>query len=111
MNLIQEVHSRGEEFLRLCQLHNVKALYAFGSAITDRFNENSSDIDLLVEVDEIDPIERGEKLMSLWNKFEEFFNRRVDLLTDSSIKNPVLRKSIDKTKMLIYDGRRQKVLV
>lgn len=106
MNLIQEVHSRGEEFLRLCQLYNVKALYAFGSAITDRFNENSSDIDLLVEVDEIDPIERGEKLMSLWNKFEEFFNRRVDLLTDSSIKNPVLRKSIDKTKMLIYDGRR-----
>jgi len=68
-------------------------------------------MDFLVEIDDVDPIERGEKLMSLWEKLEEFFHRKVDLLTDSSIKNPILRKNIDKTKILIYDGRRQKILV
>src|SRR5690606_22630363 len=96
--LHSEIQSRTHEFLILCKTHKVQSLYAFGSSITDRFNENSSDIDLLVEIDIKDPIERGEKLMSLWDKLEAFFNRKVDLLTYSSIKNPVLRKNIDLTK-------------
>lgn len=111
MKLRQEIRRRINDFLYLCQTHKVKTLYAFGSSITDRFNEQTSDIDLLVEIDDDDPIERGEKLMSFWDKLEEFFHRKVDLLTDSSIKNPILRKNIDKTKILIYDGRGQKVLV
>ena len=111
MKLHSEIQSRSHEFLTLCQTHKVQSLYAFGSSITDRFNENSSDIDLLVEIDIEDPIERGEKLMSLWDKLVAFFYRKVDLLTYSSIKNPVLRKNIDLTKTLIYDGSGQKVLV
>ena len=44
-------------------------------------------------------------------QYTAIFNRKVDLLTDSSIRNPFLRKSIDTTKILIYDGAGQKVLV
>jgi len=66
---------------------------------------------LLVEIDEPDPIKRGEKLISLWDTFEDFFKRKVDLLTDSRIRNPYLRKSFDSTKVLIYDGKKSKVLV
>ncbi len=111
MKLKQEIQKRINDFLDLCLAHKVKSLYAFGSSVSDKFNENASDIDFLVEIDDEDPIERGEKLMSLWDKLEEFFHRKVDLLTDSSIKNPILRKNIDKTKILIYDGKGQKVLV
>jgi uncharacterized protein len=85
-------------------------LYAFGSSVTGRFAENASDIDLLVEIDSKDPIDRGEKLLELWDQFETFFRRKVDLLTESSIQNPFLRKSIDSTKVLIYDGSGEKVL-
>ncbi len=84
---------------------------AFGSSVTDRFDNKKSDIDLLVEIDYSDPLNRGEKLISLWDAFERFFDRKVDLLSDSSIHNPYLRKSIDTTKVLIYDGTSQKVLV
>ena len=80
-------------------------MYAFGSSTTDKFNDITSDIDLLVEIDIPDPIERGEKLLSLWDTFELFFHRKVDLLTDSSVRNPYLRKNIDSTKVLIYDGK------
>lgn len=97
------------EFVSLCKAHNVKNLYAFGSSVTTNFNEVLSDIDLLIEIECDDPIERGENLMSIWDKFELFFKRRVDLLTNTSIKNPVLRKSIDATKILIYDGKEQKI--
>ncbi len=96
-------------FLNLCKIHNVKYLYAFGSSTTDKFDKEKSDIDLLVEIDASDPIERGEKLISLWDTFELFFHTKVDLLTDSSIRNPYLRKSIDSSKVLIYDGKGVKI--
>ena len=108
MNLRNEIQSRTSEFLILCQTHQVKSLYAFGSSITDRFSEQSSDIDLVVEIDIEDPIERGEMLMSLWDKLEAFFERKVDLLTSSSIKNPVFKENIDRTKTLIYDRQFKK---
>ena len=111
MIIKEEILKQKSNFETLCKNHKVRYLYAFGSSTTDKFDANSSDIDLLVEIDVPDPIERGEKLLSLWDTFELFFNRKVDLLTDTSIRNPYLRKSIDSTKVLIYDGKRSKILV
>ncbi len=109
MNLENSIKSNSSEFLALCKSHDVKSLYAFGSSTNEQFDEERSDIDLLVELHTNDPIERGEKLMALWEKFEVFFHRKVDLLTNSSITNPFLRKSIDSSKILIYDGQRQEI--
>jgi len=111
MIIMDEILQQDTEFTILCKNHKVRYLYAFGSATTDKFDSKTSDIDLLVEIDAVDPIERGEKLISLWDTFETFFHRKVDLLTDSSIRNPYLRKSIDATKILIYDGQRSKILI
>lgn len=111
MNLKESIQYKMADFLALCKAHNVKSLYAFGSSITDQFNEDSSDIDLLIEIDNDDPIERGESLMSIWDKFEQFFQRKVDLLTNTSIKNPILKQSIDSTKILIYDGKKQEISI
>ncbi len=109
--ITDEISNRLNEFKSLCVSHSVKYLYAFGSSVTDHFDYEKSDIDVLVEIDEKNPLERGEKLISLWDTLEEFFQREVDMLTDSSISNPFLRKSIDSSKILIYDGSGQKVLV
>jgi predicted nucleotidyltransferase len=111
MVIIDEISKNKLDFALLCKDHKVKFLYAFGSSVTEKFDPNKSDIDLLIEIDSKDPIEKGENLMSLWDLFEDFFKRKVDLLTDSSIRNPFLRKSIDSTKVLIYDGTGQKVLI
>ena len=111
MFIKEEISDKAIDFQTLCKSHKVKYLYAFGSSVTTRFDKNHSDIDLLVDIDAQDPVERGETLISLWDTFEQFFNRKVDLLTDSSIHNPYLRNSIDSTKILIYDGAKQKVLV
>jgi uncharacterized protein len=111
MIIKDEILKNKKDFTLLCKTHNVKYLYAFGSSVSERFDINNSDIDLLVEIDSKDPIDRGEKLLSLWDLFEIFFRRKVDLLTESSIHNPFLRKSIDSTKILIYDGSGQKILI
>ncbi len=103
------IKSRSAEFISLCKNHEVKSLYIFGSAITPSFNEEISDIDLLIELETEDPIKRGEFLLDLWEKFENFFQRKVDLLTNTSIRNPFLKESIDSNKLLIYDGKEQKI--
>ncbi|MBS9525016.1 nucleotidyltransferase domain-containing protein [Litoribacter ruber] len=103
MRIVKEIHGRKKEFLDLCRQHQVKSLYAFGSSVTDYFDEKRSDIDLLVEIDEADPIERGGLLMDFWDQMEVFFGRKVDLLTDSSIRNPILRQSIDKKMVLLFN--------
>jgi predicted nucleotidyltransferase len=107
MKIKDNIQAQLADFTSLCQYYNVKNLYVFGSATTEKFDENSSDIDLLIEIEENDPLERGEKLLAIWNKLEIFFQKKIDLLTWSSIKNPVLRANIESTKVLIYDGKRQ----
>ncbi len=109
MNLKDSLKSNANEFLSLCKTHDVEKLYAFGSSTNNTFDESSSDIDLLIEINTKDPIKRGENLIDLWDKFEKIFQRKVDLLTNSSIRNPILRDSIDASKILIYDGKEQKV--
>lgn len=106
-----EIKRNKSDFKALCEKHKVKYLFAFGSSTNENFDSVKSDIDLLVEIDSIDPIERGENLLSLWDSFELFFKRKVDLLTDSAIKNPYLRKNIDATKVLIYDRKGTQIFV
>lgn len=95
----------------ICQLHRVDKLYAFGSVLTERFDKNRSDLDFMVELAPMPPIEKGESLMSLWDALEGLFGRKVDLLTDQPIKNPYLKRSIEQTKQLIYDGRSEKIFL
>ncbi|MDR0789449.1 MAG: nucleotidyltransferase domain-containing protein [Bacteroidales bacterium] len=89
----------------------VKKLYLFGSALTPRFNEQSSDIDVLIETDDLQPEQKGELLLTLWEDLERIFGRKVDLLTENSLTNPYLLKEIERTKKLIYDGQSKQILI
>lgn len=104
--VIDELINKDKQaFFDLCKAHQVKYLFAFGSSVTGNFDFNNSDIDVLVEIDEPDPIKKGEKILSFWDKLESFFKRKVDLLTNLSIKNRILRDSIELTKVLIYEQK------
>lgn len=111
MNLNSIIKEKNKEFITLCRQHRVSKLYAFGSSITEHFDPIKSDIDVIVELDIKDPLEYGETLLLFWDNLEVFFYRKVDLLTEDSINNPYLRKSIESTKKLIYDGQGEKVFV
>lgn len=92
-----------EKIVKICKDHHVKRLYTFGSVNTADFNSDS-DIDIIVELNLNNPVEKGEALMTLWDKFEELFNRNIDLLSKSTVKNPYLQKGIDATKELVYEA-------
>jgi len=89
----------------------ISKLYIFGSALTSRFDNETSDIDVLVETTDMLPEEKGEKLIAMWDNLENLFNRKIDLLTENSLQNPFLKKEIEQTRKLIYDGQSRKVFV
>jgi uncharacterized protein len=97
--------------IRICEKYNVSRLFVFGSATTENFSEERSDLDLLVELEPMNEMERGGRLLQLWDELESLFGRQVDLLTDQPIKNPYFRGQVESTKQLIYDRTQQKVLV
>jgi hypothetical protein len=84
------------------QKHKVEKAYLFGSAITSNFSDQS-DVDLLITFQEnIDPLEKGELWWSLYDSLRLHFNREVDLVTESSLKNPYFIEEVNNTKQLIY---------
>jgi len=89
----------------------VKKFYLFGSALTTHFDESNSDIDVLVETKNIPPEEKGECLIALWEDLEKLFNRKVDLLTENSLRNPYLAREIEQTRKLIYDEQTKQIFI
>ena len=90
-----------ESMKNLCQQNKVKALYVFGSVLTDRFNDKS-DIDLIIDIDSNDPLEYADNYFNLKFALQDLFKRPVDLLENKAIKNPYIRQNIDNSKHLIY---------
>jgi hypothetical protein len=90
-----------EKIKSLCRDHNVKALFVFGSACTNGFNDKS-DIDLLVSFKPMDYGDYADAYFDLADKFENLFQRPVDLVTDKSLSNPYFIQSVNQTKTLIY---------
>ena len=95
------IEQNTDRLTELCASHKVGQLYVFGSALNDRFNE-SSDIDLLVQFNQVDLLEYFDNYMDFKEKLEALFGRSVDLIENQAIKNPIFRKVIDREKQLIY---------
>ena len=85
----------------LCGTNKVKTLFAFGSVVTEDFN-SESDIDLIVDIDERDPLTYSDSYFNLKFQLEQLFHRKVDLLEQKALKNPYLKEQIERTMIRIY---------
>lgn len=85
----------------LCESHYVEHLYLFGSATGSDFKPES-DIDFLVRFKSFDLSKYFENYLDLKESLKRIFNREIDLVEEQTIKNPILKKSIDNNKKLIY---------
>ena len=90
------------EIERVCRRLPVKRLGIFGSAVSRDFSR-TSDVDILVIFDSGENIDLFDSYFSLKEQLEEIFKREVDLIVDRKFRNPVLRESIDKTRVVIYE--------
>jgi hypothetical protein len=107
MNLIQK---HKNEIIALCDKYCVDELYAFGSVLNDTFTKES-DIDLLVRFGDINLFDYFDNYTDFKESLENLFNRNVDLIEMQTLKNPVLKRSINNAKTLIYGRTDSEVAV
>jgi predicted nucleotidyltransferase len=84
----------------LCLKHSVGELAVFGSVLTDNFND-SSDIDLVVDFSSIERKEYAGNYFNFKKSLEDLFQRKVDLLEKSALKNPFFLEVLQNTKKMI----------
>jgi uncharacterized protein len=90
-----------EEIGRLCRLHGVRKLEAFGSILRQDFDPQRSDVDVLVEF-QPQVANSFSNFLDLKEALESLFGRRVDLVELRAIRNRRLRHHIEQSKSPVY---------
>ena len=101
MNIIEQNRKQIEA---LCAKHKVKNLFAFGSVLTDKFNDKS-DVDFLVTFENIELFDYADNYFELAEGLEKLFGRKVDLISEKTLTNPYLLKSINRNRLKVYERR------
>ncbi len=98
-----EIRDKLDEIRALCEQHGIARLEVFGSAARDDFNPASSDVDFLVEFrDTREGTNYGYRFLDFADALEAVLGRRVDLLTERSVRNPYLRKEIERDRKEVF---------
>jgi len=95
------MNSKLKQITELCREHKVKNLFAFGSVVRKDFN-TGSDVDLLVDFNENDPIQYSNLYFNFKESLENLLKRKIDLLEERAIKNPFFKQELEQTKVKIY---------
>ena len=94
------IHSH-DSISALCRKHRVRRLYAFGSVLTPRFNEDS-DVDFLVEFNTAEIQDYLTNYFELKHGLESTLGRSVDLVEEKAIRNPIFKRNVERTKTPVY---------
>lgn len=103
--MIALIKERKTALARLCRRFNVRRLDLFGSAAAGHFHPESSDLDFLVTLEAPSSGEYADNYLGLASALEQLFQRRVDLVTERSIRNPYFRQVVNATRQAVYDDR------
>lgn len=111
--MIPLVEKKLSQLAALCKTHQVDSLALFGSAVHGDFGD-SSDLDFLVSFSEsVELLDYADNYFGLLEKLEHMFDRPIDLVSEKSLKNPILIAEINRSKVSLYESQSsviQKVL-
>ena len=100
--MIEILRNRLDAIAEACERHGVIRLDAFGSALSDEFRPGRSDVDLLVELDSMEPYARVDAYFGLLEDLRAILGEHVDLVISGAVKNPYIAREIARTKELLY---------
>ncbi len=86
----------------LCRKYRVRRLELFGSAAAGDFDEQTSDLDFLVEFLPLEQGQHADMYFGLLLDLQDLFNRHVDLVMPGAIKNPYFLKAVNQNREVLY---------
>ena len=102
--MIELIQHHSATLAALCRRFNVRRLDVFGSAAKGAFSAERSDLDFLVTLEANSPVEYADNYFGLAEALEKLFGRRVDLITEPSIRNPYFRQAVEQSRQLVYEA-------
>lgn len=99
--MIANVEAHREEIGALCREHGVEKLDLFGSAATEDFDPESSDLDFVVSFADKSP-GYASRFLAFSESLEEVLEQEVDVVTEQSIENPYFRDALEKNRETVY---------
>lgn len=99
---MENIEQYQKQIKKICETLPIKRLGLFGSLLSKKFTPES-DIDVLVVFEQKTDIDFFSSYFELKEKLEEIFHKPIDLVIDKNFKNPYFRKSVEKTRKIIYE--------
>ncbi|EYT91613.1 hypothetical protein CcI156_16100 [Frankia sp. CcI156] len=97
------IEARRAEIQGLCRRLGIRRLDLFGSATSDAFDLDSSDVDVLVEFDAgRDGFDYYGTYFALKEGLERLLGRAVDVVSVTAIRNPYFRDQVMRTRQPLY---------
>jgi len=100
--MIDLIEQHRAELAELCRKYRVKTLEVFGSAADGTWDPGRSDLDFLVQ---FLPEAAGRPFsgyFDLREELQEVFQRKVDLVMPSAIRNPYFLKAVNQQRQVLY---------
>lgn len=102
--MIELISDKVGEIAGICSRLAVRRLHVFGSAVSGNFDPLKSDVDFIVEFTNHAKPGILKRYLALAEGLESILDRRVDLITQESIKNPFFLEEVETTKKVIYEA-------
>lgn len=96
------VKNKQNEIRALCLRYRVQRMALFGSAVGTAFDPEKSDVDFLVAFQPMSPVEHKKAYFGLLAELESLFGRPVDLVEFQTVRNPYVRRNIERQQEILY---------
>ena len=100
--MVDVLKNHRDKLIALCRKYRVRRLDVFGSAASGAFDEKSSDVDLLVEFENMPHADRADAYLGFLMAVEALLERRVDLVEVSAVRNEYLQRGIEESREPVY---------
>lgn len=100
MNNVVDEHL--DQVAELCRRVGALRLEIFGSAVRPDFDPATSDLDFLVQFDDLPPARYAEAYFELKESLEALFGRPIDLITEANLENPYFRIRVHAERQTVY---------
>jgi predicted nucleotidyltransferase len=100
--MVDLIAQHRDQLAALCRKYDVARLNVFGSAVRSDVDSLRSDLDFLVTFNNFTIHNAADRFFDLLFDLEKMFDRKVDLISDATIRNPFFRKAVDQERVTLY---------
>lgn len=88
--------------VELCRHYGVRSLELFGSAATEDFDPLHSDVDLLVDFQDLSSVGAADRYFGLKEDLQGLLGHSVDLVMLRALRNPYVLRAVNRQRDRLY---------